>query len=117
MPPPRSASCSRRTTRLVKGLVVYPAQLEHNLALTGGRCFSEGVLLALVKAGKPRQEAYVIVQRSAMKAYEGEGTFQELLAADPELAELISQEELNRCFTLEHALRHTGAIVERALAL
>lgn len=106
-----------RATRLTKGLVVYPENLAKNLELTGGRCFSEGVLLSLVRAGRPRQEAYVIVQRAAMKAYEGEGTFQELLAADAEVEELIGKEELARCFSLEHALRHTQEIVERALAL
>jgi adenylosuccinate lyase len=106
-----------RATRLVKGLVVYPERLAHNLELTGGRCFSEGILLALVRAGRPRQEAYVIVQRAAMKAYEGEGTFRELLAADAEVKESMSKEELDRCFSIEHALRHTGAIVDRALAL
>jgi adenylosuccinate lyase len=106
-----------RTTRLVKGLVVYPDRLAENLELTGGRCFSEGVLLALVRAGRPRQDAYVIVQRAAMKAYAGEGTFQQLLAADAELGELITVEELERCFKLEHTLRHTGEIVDRALAL
>jgi adenylosuccinate lyase len=106
-----------RATRLVSGLVVYPAQLAQNLELTGGRCFSEGVLLALVRAGKPRQEAYVIVQRSAMLAYEGKGTFHELLAADTELTALISREELDRCFSLEHTLRHAKTIAQRALDL
>ncbi len=104
-----------RATRLVKGLVVYPERLAANLALTGGRCFSEGVLLALVQAGKPRQEAYVLVQRSAMKAYEGEGSFQELLAADPEVTDLLPAEELARCFDLAHGLRHTAAAIDRAL--
>ncbi len=106
-----------RANRLVSGLVIYPERLAKNLELTGGRCFSEGVLLALVRAGRARQEAYVIVQRAAMLAYEGKGTFQELLAADAEVAQLITREDLDRCFTLEHALRHADEIVERALAL
>lgn len=106
----------QRATRLVKGLVVYPERMAHNLELTGGRCFSEGVLLALVRAGCARQQAYVIVQRAAMQAYEGQGTFQALLAADAEVGKLITNEELGRCFTLEHVLRHTGEIVDRTLA-
>lgn len=105
----------QRCTRLVDGLVVYPERLEQNLGLTGGRCFSEGVLLGLVRAGKPRQEAYVVVQRAAMAAFEGKGTFQELLSQDAEVIEALGEEGLNRCFAMEHALRHTGEVVDRAL--
>jgi len=104
-----------RATRLVKGLVVYPERLAANLALTGGRCFSEGVLLALVRGGKPRQEAYGLVQRAAMRAYEGEGTFQELLAADPEVTAVLPAEAVARCFDLSHGLRHTEEAINRAL--
>ncbi len=104
-----------RATRLVAGLVVYPDKLSDNLGLTGGRCFSEGVLLGLVRAGKPRQEAYGLVQRAAMKAHAGEGSFQELLASDPEVSALLSADELARCFDHAHTLRHTGEAIERAL--
>jgi adenylosuccinate lyase len=105
----------QRATRMVAGLVVYPDKLDHNLALTGGRCFSEGVLLGLVRAGKPRQEAYALVQRAAMKAFAGEGSFQELLAKDPEVTGALSAEELARCFDTAHSLRHTGEAIDRAL--
>lgn len=105
-----------RTTRLVKGLVVYPERLDHNLALTGGRCFSEGVLLALVRSGRPRQEAYVVVQRAAMAAFEGKGSFQELLAADDEVKSAMSEEQLAQCFSLDHAIRHADAIIDRVIA-
>ncbi|MEM6788640.1 MAG: adenylosuccinate lyase [Myxococcota bacterium] len=105
-----------RTIRLTRGLVVYPERLAANLALTGGRCFSEGVLLALVRAGKPRQEAYVVVQRAAMAAFEGKGAFQDLLAADGEVKAAMSPEDLSRCFSLDHALRHADAVIDRVLA-
>ena len=104
-----------RATRLVSGLVVYPDKLEQNLGLTGGRCFSEGVLLGLVRAGKPRQEAYVVVQRAAMAAYEGKGSFQDLLAADPEVLSALGEDGIARCFAVDHVLRHTGAAIDRAL--
>ncbi len=104
-----------RATRLVSGLVVYPEALARNIELSGGRCFSEAVLLELVQAGQPRQQAYGIVQRSAMKAFRGEGSFQENLAADPEVLALLSKEQLGRCFDMSHALRHLPAIIDRAL--
>ena len=106
----------QRTEKLVSGLVVYPKALERNLAITGGRFFSEAVLLELVKAGRPRQEAYSLVQAAAMKAFQGEGTFQANLAADPQVLELISLQTLEQCFDLGHALRFTDTIVDRALA-
>ena len=105
----------QRITRIVAGLVVYPAKLASNLALTGGRCFSEGVLLALVRTGMPRQQAYEAVQRAAMKAFRGEGEFPALLAEDPIIQVRLSAAELARCFSLDHVLRHTSAIIDRAL--
>jgi adenylosuccinate lyase len=105
----------QRATRLVTGLMAYPDNLMRNLEMTGGRCFSEGVLLALVQSGKPRQEAYVIVQRAAMAAYHGEASFRELLQADPEVSEAMTSEQLTQCFDIQHAVRHCAAIVARAI--
>jgi adenylosuccinate lyase len=104
-----------RATALIDGLVVYPEALQKNLDHTGGLFFSEAVLLALVGRGFPRQRAYEIVQRSAMRAIAGEGRFRDLLGADEEVAAQLSSEELDRCFDLHHALAHTGAIIDRAL--
>ena len=103
-----------RTTRLVDGLVVYPENMLANLERTGGLWASEGVLLALVGKGKPRQEAYVWVQRNAMKAFGGEGDFKTLLTADADIRSLLSAEDIASQFSLEHALAHCGTIVDRA---
>ncbi|MRG94753.1 adenylosuccinate lyase [Polyangium spumosum] len=105
-----------RATSLVEGLVVREDNLRKNLSLTGGLFFSEAVLLALVSYGLRRQEAYVLVQRNAMKALAGEGSFRDLLAADPDVAARLSAAELDRCFDLDHALSHVSGIVDRALA-
>jgi adenylosuccinate lyase len=105
-----------RATTLVEGLVVYPDALKKNLERTGGLFFSEGVLLALVEKGMPRQEAYVLVQRNAMKAIEGNGAFRDNLEADEDVAARLSRDEIARIFDLEHALRHAEQIVTRARA-
>jgi adenylosuccinate lyase len=114
-----------RATSLVDGLVVHPSRMRANLDRTGGLYFSEAVLLALVKSGLPRQEAYVLVQRNALKAIaeaaaEGlvgakPGRFRELLAADPDVAARIAPPQLAALFDLDHHLRHAPAILERAL--
>jgi len=105
-----------RATSLVEGLVVREDSLWKNLSITGNLFFSEGVLLALVARGLPRQEAYVIVQQSAMKALSGAGHFRDLLAQDPEITSRLAPAELDRCFDLEHALSHVSGIIDRAIA-
>ena len=104
-----------RSRGLIDGLVVYPERLEGNLKRAGELYFSEAVLLALVEAGMVRQEAYVLVQRNAMRAWRGDGAFRDNLAADAEVSEKISAETLTTLFDIEHALQHVPGIVERAL--
>ena len=105
-----------RATGLVRGLVVHPERMRANLDRSGGLCFSEAVMLALVKTGLPRQKAYEIVQRHALAALGGAGTFRDLLAGDPDVIQRLKPEQLDACFDLDHHLRHAGAIIDRALA-
>ncbi|HLL21548.1 MAG TPA: adenylosuccinate lyase [Kofleriaceae bacterium] len=114
-----------RATSLVENLVVHPARMQANLDRTGGLYFSEAVLLALVKSGLPRQEAYVVVQRNALTAIseaaaDGHvgarpGRFRALLGADADIAARLDVATLDACFDLEHHLRHAPQILERAL--
>lgn len=104
-----------RAAGLVEGLVVYPERLKHNLELSRGLFFSEAVLLSLVDKGLPRQRAYEMVQRNAMRAFEGDGDFRALLGADSDVAVRLTPSELDACFDLEHALRYAERIVERAI--
>ncbi len=104
-----------RARGLVEGLVVYPERCKENLERTGGLFFSEAIMLKLVGKGLGRQQAYEIVQRSAMKAFTTEGDFRSLLGQDDEVKKHLNADELDRCFDLEHALRHADTIVARAL--
>jgi adenylosuccinate lyase len=104
-----------RAAGLVDGLVVYPERLNKNLEMSGGLYFSEAVMLALVDKGLARQGAYEIVQKSAMRAFQGEGDFRTLLGADPEISSRLTPSEVDACFDLDHALRYAERIVERAL--
>jgi len=104
-----------RTASLVTGLVVYPEHMKANLDRAAELYFSEAILLALVEAGMPRQEAYVVVQRSAMRAWKGEARFRDLLGADPEVGARLRPEQIDALFDLDHALAHVPAILDRAL--
>ena len=87
---------------IMDGLQTYPAKMEHNVWRTKGLIFSSKVLLALVNTGITREEAYVIVQRNAMKVWEDiqnavEGpTYRERLESDPEAK--LSKETLDEIF-------------------
>ena len=107
---------ARRAAGLVDGLVVNAARMRENLDRAKGLYFSEAVMLTLVRKGMARQAAYELVQRSALRAVAGEGTFRDLLAADPDVTSRIDAKEIDRAFNLEHHLRHAGAIIDRALA-
>jgi adenylosuccinate lyase len=104
-----------RSRGVVDGLVVYADRMRENLARAAELYFSEAVLLALVEAGMARQEAYVLVQRNAMRAWRGEGRFRDNLAADADVSGKLAREDLDRLFDLDHALRFAPTIVERAL--
>jgi len=90
-------------------------RMRRNLELTGGLFFSEAVLLELVKTGMARQAAYELVQKSALRAAAGDGAFRALLGADPEVAARLRPADIDRAFDLSHHLRHTGAVIDRAL--
>jgi len=104
-----------RGADLVEGLVVYPENMKKNLDRAAELYFSEAVLLALVEAGINRQDAYLLVQRNAMRAWSGEGRFRDLLAEDPAVSEKLNAAALDGLFDLDHALAHVPAILERAL--
>jgi adenylosuccinate lyase len=105
-----------RARALVDDLVVYPDKMRANLEAARGLFFSEAVLLALVGKGLGRQDAYALVQRNAMQAFQGDGEFRENLLGDADVRAKLSADEIGRAFDLDHALRHADAIVERALA-
>jgi adenylosuccinate lyase len=102
-----------RTAGLVDGLVVHPERCRENLERSAGLVFSEGVMLALVRAGLGRQEAYGLVQRNALRSLAGEGKFRDLLAADTDVAAKLPPAGLDECFDLTHHLRFVDVIFDR----
>lgn len=87
-----------RAIRLIENLVVYPDRMMENLNLTFGLIHSQKVLLELAKRGLKRQEAYVMVQRNAMRTWDEKIPFLDSLLQDNELLEHISEAELKDLF-------------------
>lgn len=100
-------------TEVIEHLVVYPEQMRRNLELTGGLIYSQQVLLALVDAGLDRQEAYQIVQRHAMAAWQGGASFADRLAADPAVTVWLDEVSLRALFDPALQLVHIGSAFER----
>jgi adenylosuccinate lyase len=102
-----------RFTTLIEGLRVYPDRMLRNLDASFGLVFSQPVLLALVEAGHTRDEAYRIVQRNAMRAWQEERSFRDLLAEDAEVAGVLDGARLDACFDLKRALANAGRVFDR----
>jgi len=106
----------RTTVRVLRGLQVSKDRMLENLNSGGGIVFSGRVLLALVESGMSRDDAYQIVQSAAMRAWEGEGGFRELLEADEDVRERLGN-SLDALFDPSYALRNLGVVFERVEAL
>jgi len=102
---------------LVEGLVVDAARMRANLDSSRGLVFSQRVLLALVEAGLARDEAYRLVQRNALRAWDEELDFRTLVEADPDIAARLDREALAGAFDLRAALRSVDVLFERLAAL
>ncbi|RLB69146.1 MAG: adenylosuccinate lyase, partial [Deltaproteobacteria bacterium] len=102
-----------RFAGMMEKLVVYPEKMMHNLELTGGTIYSQGVLLALARAGVTREDAYRWVQRNAMQAFNDGGSFKEYLLKDEDVAKYLSAAEIEEKFSLSHHMRQIPTIFAR----
>jgi adenylosuccinate lyase len=102
-----------RFATLLERLQVYPDRMRQNLDRTGGLVYSQRVMLSLVDAGMVREEAYAVVQQLAMRAWNGEGRFTELVGADPIIVGRLRPDALAACFDPGYFVRHTNEIFQR----
>jgi adenylosuccinate lyase len=101
-----------RMTKLIDNLVVDTERMLQNLESTRGLVFSQAVLLALIQEqALTRDEAYRIVQRNAMRAWDERLALRDLLGTDPEVA--LGDDLLDRCFSPEHFLRNSDVVFTR----
>jgi adenylosuccinate lyase len=103
---------ARRFTTIVQGLRVHPERMLRNIDASFGLVFSQPVLLALVEVGRTRDEAYRIVQRDAMRAWQEERPFRDILAEDRDVTSVLDPARLDACFDLKRALANTGRIFD-----
>jgi adenylosuccinate lyase len=107
-----------RLAGVVEKLVVYPDNMARNLALLGGLHNSQRVMLALTQAGVSREDAYRLVQKSAMAVWQAPAprppnALLDRLRADPEITSKLSLEALAACFDDAHHFARVDEIFGR----
>ena len=102
-----------KTTEIVANMKVFPERMQRNLDATKGLVFSGQLLQDLVEHGAPREDSYKWVQGHAMAAWESETSFQDRVAADPNIRKILDEKALAHTFDLQRQLRSVDAIFRR----
>jgi adenylosuccinate lyase len=102
-----------RLAGIIDKLVVYPANMKKNLERLGGLIHSQRVMIALTQKGIAREDAYRLVQRNAMRVWQGEGEFLQFLKADKDVRQRLGEAELEQMFDMQHHLKHVDTIFRR----
>ena len=105
-----------RLASVIENLLIYPQRLKANLDQLGGLVHSQQVLLALIKAGVSRENAYKYVQRNAMQVWQDGGTYLDLLKADTDVRAYLDDAALESLFDLDKHFRHVDTIFDRVFA-
>ncbi len=105
--------CLAIFTSVMSGLHVYPKKMAQNIDITRGLVFSQRVMLTLIEKGLSRQQAYEIVQRNAMKVWQQNRRFLNLLKADTDVTSVLSASEIEALFDYKYYLRFIDDIFTR----
>ena len=103
-------------TDIISNWHVYPEKMEKNIHLTQGLVFSQKVLLALTKKDISREEAYQLVQKNSLKAWEKKIDFKKLLLSDPKVTQILTSKEIEDCFSLEPYLSKIDYIYDKVFS-
>lgn len=102
-----------RFGNIVKNLTVFPENMKRNMDRTFGLIYSQRVMLSLIDKGMSREEAYDLVQPKAMQAWEQQVPFRELIEAESDITQRLSEAEIADCFNYEYHLENVDVIFKR----
>ena len=105
-----------RLASVMENLLIYPDAMQKNLDQLGGLVHSQQVLLSLTQKGASREDAYLFVQRNAMRVWNEGLAYLDLLKADTDIAPYLSHEELDALFDLDQHFRHVETIFARVFS-
>jgi adenylosuccinate lyase len=103
----------RAMTRIISKMAVYPERMLKNVELTRGLAYSGQLLLDLTRKGVVREDAYRWIQRCSMKVWDEDKDFLRVLQEDPDIAQVLSKEEIRSVVNPELQLRNVDAIFAR----
>jgi len=103
------------TIDIVSHWTVRTGNMKRNIDATRGLIFSQMVLLALTRKGMVRDDAYALVQRNSLRAWNENLDFRELVRTDPDITRMLSGTDIERCFSLKPYLEKIDYIFERVL--
>ncbi|AFM39921.1 Adenylosuccinate lyase [Desulfosporosinus acidiphilus SJ4] len=102
-----------KMVQLIDRLQVFPEQMKFNIDKGLGLIFSQRVMLALVEKGVSRENAYAMVQRNAMEAWNTKEQFKNLISRDSAIRKYLDEELINNLFDYDYHTKHVGDIFER----
>ncbi|MDH3241832.1 MAG: adenylosuccinate lyase [Alphaproteobacteria bacterium] len=102
-----------RAAGVIDKLLVYPENMRRSLDQLGGLVFSQRVLLALTQKGMSREDAYLAVQRNAMRVWEKGEDFKSALAADRDVSAHLDSADLDELFDMAYHTKHVATIFKR----
>ncbi len=102
-----------RLNNVLQNLVIKENNMENNSNMFGGIVYSQRVLLKLVEKGLTREDAYRIVQKHALDAFESNGDFRKNLEGDNEVTKLLSNADIDECFDRATYLKNIDKIFDK----
>ncbi|MFO7866819.1 MAG: adenylosuccinate lyase [Candidatus Aminicenantes bacterium] len=102
-------------TSVVENWQVHPEKMKENINLTRGLVFSQRVLLALTRKGLSREDAYQLVQKNSLSAWDENKDFKKLIMTDAEITDVLSPDDIEGCFTFDPYLSQIDYIFDRVL--
>ncbi|ADY56649.1 Adenylosuccinate lyase [Syntrophobotulus glycolicus DSM 8271] len=102
-----------KMVQLIEGLRVFPEHMQNNIDKVYGLIFSQRVMLALIEHGVSREEAYAVVQRNAMKAWETKVHFKDYVLADKEIMAVLTAEEVEELFDYSYHTKNINYVFRR----
>ncbi|MBU0744837.1 MAG: adenylosuccinate lyase, partial [Gammaproteobacteria bacterium] len=103
----------QRLMGVLKGLDVFPENMQANIELSLGLCTSQDVLLKLTEAGMIREDAYQVVQKAAMKAWQEKINFKDIILADATVQKHLPAAEIEKLFDVKNHLKYVDEIFNR----
>ena len=102
-----------RLTNIINNLVIYPQNMKRNINILGGLHKSQSILLHLTQKGMARDNAYNIIQKAAMKSWQSEEKFEDIIKADKEINKFIKKNELKKLLSNGGKINHINWIFDK----